>query len=240
MAKPTSRLLQGIGRFVKGLVAVLLVPPVIGATIGLVRQLEGIAAGTRTCSQWFVWGIASYLGLHLLFYRPKALFRFNHALLARLAVWLFGGQVSTVGSGGVKGSRSSGKGKDKTALVQGSTLVVLSPYLVPLYLVLVSVTIWLLARWIPGWSLNGFASVLIGASLAFHIAMTAEDLQQDRERFPVETHLMTLAISGLCSLLVCSVCLPLAIPEFSVPRLFADAIANARAIYTNVINTLFF
>jgi hypothetical protein len=171
--------------------------------------------------------------LHLLFYKPQSLFRVQHRLLSRLALWLFGGQVFTAGP-------EDGKGKTTSAPKAGSTLVVFSPYLVPLYTILLCLVMGAVRLWWDVGVAEAPAAFLIGSSLAFHWVMTADDLQRDRSRFPLELYLIALAIIGLISLVLISLCLPLAVPELSLAGVFAEALAQTWTIYTSAIRILFF
>jgi len=234
MGKPLSILTRWLGRLVKALIGAALVPPVIGLARGISHQLEPLPAGGRSFAEWGLIGTAGYLGLHLLFYKPATLFQAQHQLLSRLSAWLFGGQVATVAP---KGERKSSKVKSPSE--GGSTLLVLSAYLVPLYSVLVCLASWVLHRWWGlGW-LDAGTGVLIGASLTMHWVMTADDLQQRRERFPFDVYLPALGLIGLISLLIVGGCLPLAAPGFSVPGMLAEALAQAGAIYAAVFRALF-
>jgi len=236
MGKPVSRFTKLLGRFVKGLVGVLLIPPVVGVILGLSGELKSVSANGQPYADWFAWGCLSYAGVHLFFYKPITLFRISHAVLARITLWLFGGQVTTVGGTSAKG-KTKGKA-DRTE--QGSTLVVLSPYLVPVYVVLVSLSAWALAHWLPVELINRLAVFLVGGGLVMHLAMTADDLQQHREQFPIELYLVAIALSGLVSLLVVAWSLSIVLPAFEMAGVFAEATASVKAIYQTVINTLFF
>ena len=253
MAKLTSKVSEVSGRIIKGIVGIVLIPAVIGLAVAFVRGLEAVKDGAHTAAYWFTWGLGSYVGLHLLLYRPKVLFGLNHALLARLGTWLFGGQVSTVGaeeSGATKSSKPKKRGKKRSkdgdedggggdAPEAASTLVVISPYLVPLYVILVCLFAWTAHRKDYTWLFHALVGTSIGAALAFHISMTGEDLQEHAEQFPIETRLMALAVSILASLAVATLCLPLAYAGFSAPSVWTDAAATTRAIYTNIFQTLF-
>lgn len=238
MAKPFSSLSRFLSRLIKTLVGVALIPPAIGLATGISQQLALVPSGSYAYSTWWRWGLLGYAGLHVLFYKPRALFRVHHTLLATIARWLFGGQVKTTGDGSSKGSRSSSKNKER-APAEGSTLVILSPYVVPLYVVLLSLAAWCLEQWVRSEWLTGFMVGLIGASVAFHVAMTAEDFQQDRAQFPIELYVMALAISSIVSFIIVSVCLPLVLPDFSMPGVFLDAATRTQTIYANVVRTLF-
>ncbi len=238
MAKIASRVSHVISRVIKGLVGIVLIPPAIGLAIGIARQLDVVPAGLHSYSTWWRWGIVGYVGMHVLFYKPRAMFRVHHAMLARVARWFFGGQVSTTEGGASKGKKSSSKGKGQSD-GEGSTLVVISPYLVPLYVVFISVLAWAVSHWIASAMVTGLMVCLMGAGVSFHLAMTAEYFQEDRERFPIELYVMAMAISGIVSFIVVSVCLPLVLPDFSMPGVFLDAATSAQTIYATVVQTLF-
>ena len=237
MGKAFSTLKQTLGRLVKALIGFALIPPVIGLARGVYQQLEPLPAGSRSFAEWGLIGTASYLGVHLLFYKPAALFQVQHRLLSRLSTWLFGGQVSTVAP---KGEKKPPKDKSSSGGASGSTLLVLSAYLVPLYAVLVCLASWALRRWLGSWWLDAGTGFLVGATLTMHWVMTADDLQRHRERFPLDVYLPGLGLIGLISVLIVGACLPLAVPEFSLPSLLADALAQAGAIYAAVLHALFF
>ena len=50
---------------------------------------------------------------------------------------------------------------------------------------------------------------------------------------------MALAISALCSILVTSLVLPLALPGFSLTGVFADMAASTERLYASIFRTLF-
>jgi hypothetical protein len=87
---------------------------------------------------------------------------------------------------------------------------------------------------------DAIAGLLIGASLSFHWVMTADDLQQHREQFPIDAYLLALGVIGLVSLLIVTLCMPLAVPGFSLPGVLAETLTTAGTLYTSVLHTLFF
>ncbi len=244
MAKSSSKSPPLLGRLVKACVGVLLLPPVVGLAWGLWRQLDSITVGLHSALWWFLWGFGGYVSVHVLLLKPAFLFQLNHTLLERLAVWLFGGQVTTVGSEEPAPARKSrGRGKDEAngASAPPSTLVSFSPYLVPLYVVLATIALWSATRWLQRpWSWwDQAVSVAVGVALGFHIAMTGEDLQEHGDQFPLETRLVAVAICVAGSVLVTSLCMPLALPAFSLPGVFTDMGTSTHAIYARIFQTLF-
>ena len=239
MTKLPSSLTKVVSRLLKILVLVLLVPVVLGLMRGILEQLEFTSlTGGRTFRTWLEWGVMSYVWTHLLLYRPTAIFRVSHRLFSLLAVWLFGGQVTSVQQSG--GGKGGGKGATGDPGSHGSTLVAFSPYVVPLYTVLVCAAGWALGRWVGRAYVDGPVGFLIGATIAFHWLMSADDLQQQRERWYVETYLLAIGLVFALTLIIGGACLPWAIPEFSFLRALADGLANAQAIYASLIERLFF
>ncbi|MBI2105015.1 MAG: hypothetical protein HYT90_05510 [Candidatus Omnitrophica bacterium] len=238
MAKNSFSLKAGLARLVKAAMVAVLLPLAIGLLQGILGELELTTASGSTFREWIGWGFVTYVGLHVLLYRPVALFRVSHRLFSTLAVWLFGGQVaSTEGSGGGRGKGAKG-GKGEAA-AQGSTLVAFSPYVIPLYTILVSAGGWFLRRWLGRAVADGPVSFCLGATMAFHWLMTADDLQRQRERWHVETYLLAIGLVFLVTLLLAGACLPWAVPEFSFARAFADGISRAQGLYTTLVQRLF-
>ena len=234
---------QWLGRLLKAVIACATIPLIIGLAGALIQQADIITAGPRSVGQWFRIGCWIYLGIHLLFYQPKVLFQFQHGLLSRLATWLFGDQVSTVepdtGKGKGKAKSRAAKSDGGSKLQGGSTLVAVSPYLIPLYSVLICGLAWLLRRWTQRWWIDAGAALLLGASVMLHWVMTADDLREDRERFPLTTYVLTLGLIGVLTLVLISLVLPLAAPGVSPAQLLTDAWSRARAIYASLVQTLF-
>lgn len=228
-----------LGRLVKGLVAAVLFPLVAGLFLGLREQVDLVSLSGSTFRHWIETGVVTYVVLHILLYRPLGLFRVGRQLFSALAAWLFGGQVASVDGAGGGRSPSEKRGGKGEASVQGSTLVAFSPYTVPLYTVLVCVAGWLAARGLDRSVVDGPVSFFIGATLAFHWLMTADELQAQRARWHVETYLLAIELVFLLTLLVVAACLPLAVPGFSFIGALAEALARAQAIFTTVLHQLF-
>ena len=244
MAKTGSSLIAGLARLVKITMVVVFLPLVVGLLLGLLDQLDIVGLSGGTFRQWVTWGFVTYVGIHVLLYRPVLVFRASHGLFSALAVWLFGGQVGSMEpEGGEKGKGGGEKGRAKGAkggsLAQGSTLVAFSPYVVPLYTILVSAAGWLLTRWVERQWLDGPVGFLLGLTMAFHWLMTADDLQQQRDRWHIETYLLAIELVFVLTLLIGGACLPWAVPDVSFVRALADGLARAQAIYAAIIQRLF-
>ena len=242
MGELISSVTRWFGRLIKLVIALCLLPPFLGLAAGIWQQLDVAMAGSKSYAEWARIGIVGYVSVHLLLVQPNALFRAQHRLLSKLSGWLFGGQVTTEPPKAQKRSEKKSEKPDTAAKggsMRGSTMLVLSPYLVPLYTILVCVAAWALGRWANVPLLDPAVGILIGATLSLHWVMAADDLQQNRSRFPFDAYLLALALIGLVSSVLVALCLPLAVEPWSVPAVFAEALRQAHAVYSAVFRALF-
>ena len=221
----------------------LIVPLTIGLLQSVLAALEIKTGSGRTYRELVTWGFVTYVGMHVLLYRPAGLFRISHRMFSLLAVWLFGGQVASVETkGGGKGKRGKGEeggGGDTRTAGEGSTLVAFSPYVIPLYVILVSLAALLLRHRVdPGW-VDDTAGFLIGFLMAFHWLMTADDLQQQRDRWHIETYLLAIGLVFVLTLLLGGACLPWAVPGFSFVAALSDGLSRTQALYSLLVHRLF-
>ena len=241
--KGALSLAAGLGRLIKIGMVLLIVPLIIGLLQSFLSALDVATASGHTYRQLATWGFLAYVGMHVLLYRPAGLFRVSHRLFSSLAVLLFGGQVATVeaksGGKGKRGKSEEGGGAETRTSGEGSTLVAFSPYVIPLYVILVSLAALLLRyRVEPKW-VEAPAGFLIGFLMAFHWLMTADDLQQQRERWHVETYLLAIGLVFVLTLLIGGACLPWAVPGFSFVTALSDGLSRTQAIYSLLVHRLF-
>ncbi len=227
-----------LGRFIKAAMVAIVLPVAIGLLRSLLDQVDAATLSGATFRQWIVLGFLTYVGVHVLLWRPAGLFRASRRLLSAIAIGLFGGQVTSVEEGG-KGSSKAAKGKGAEAAAQGSTLVAFSPYVVPVSTVLICFAGWLLSRAIDRAMLDGPLAFLIGLSMAFHWLMAADELQQQRKRWHLETYLLALSLVFVLTVLIAAACLPLAVPGVSFIRTLSDGLGHAQATYGMVVQRLF-
>ncbi|MBI4340911.1 MAG: hypothetical protein HY598_01370 [Candidatus Omnitrophica bacterium] len=243
MGSVSSKITQGLGRALKMFIVAVLLPLPIGLLTGVVEQFEAIQVAGGNAWHLVYSGFLTYAGCHVLLYRPVGLFRAGQWIFSTLAVWLFGGQVSTTdntaGGGQGKGGRKP-KAPKSDGAAYGSPLVAFSPYVIPVYLVLACAVAWLAARVVQRRWVDGPAAVLIGVTTAFHWLMTADDLQPQRERWHVETYLLAIGLVFLLTLLIGAACVWWALPDFSYYQALRDGWAASLRIYQAATRQLFF
>ncbi len=243
MGKIVSKIQTVFGRVIKAIVVAALIPVAVGLLVGVLEQFQSASVSGVNVARWLAWGFCTYLGVHILLYRPAPLFRISRTMFSTLAVWLFGGQVASVEqSGRSKGKKGAAKSESGGG-AQGSALVAFSPYVIPLYTVLACLLGWALRQWTGRlWveaAMGAPISALIGATVAFHWLMTADELQQQRDQWHLETYVLALCLVFLLTLGITAACVPWALPEFSVGQAFSDGLARTHAIYSTVWQHLF-
>ena len=243
MASPSSSLAAAVGRVIKVAMVALIVPLILGLLQSFLTALEVETSSGRTYRELVTWGFMTYVGMHVLLYRPTGLFRISHRLFSSIAVLLFGGQVASVeakGAGkGKRGKGEEGGGAETRTTGEGSTLVAFSPYVIPLYVILVSLAALLLRHRVDSKWVDDPAGFLLGFLMAFHWLMTADDLQQQRERWHVETYLLAIGLVFVLTLLIGGACLPWAVPGFSFIAALSDGLSRTQVIYAMLVNRLF-
>ncbi len=237
MAKAFSNIVTVISRLLKAAVVACLIPVVVGLLEATLAQLDLTSASGAMAQDWIRWGFGTYVALHIILYRPVSLFRASHRMFAALAVWLFGGQVASVEAS--RGGGKGGKGAKAGAAPQGSALVAFSPYVVPSYALLICVAGWVASWWWPRSLTRGPLCFLVGLAVAFHWLMTADELQQQRERWHLETYLLAVELIMLLTLCLVAAALPLAVPEFSFSAALSDGFIRAQELLTTVMRRLF-
>ena len=235
--KLRSKIAQVAARLIKVAMGAVVIPLAVSLVGSLRDHLLVDSASGETALQWMDWGFMTYLGVHVLLYRPVRLFRMTHWWFAMIAAWLFGGQVGSMERPGAKGKGS--KASAEAGGAEGSTLVAFSPYAMPFSVVLVCFLGWFAGRWIDRTYMDGLSGFLVGAALAFHWIMTADELQQQRKRWHIETYLLAIGLIFVVTVFIAALCLPLVVAEFSFFQWLADAAHRTQVIYSTAFEKLF-
>ena len=185
-------------KWVKLILALLLLPLCIGAVSALVRVLRATGGADHF---WvaFVGGAACWLVVFLLLPKPMLLYVFGHELTHALWTWLFGGRVKKF-----KASASGGQ----VVVSKSNFLIVLAPYFFPLYAVLV-VALFALGHLVFDWSRQVvWFHLLLGAAYSFHVTLTWHILQTRQSDITSQGWLFSAVVIFLGNIGVLLVALP--------------------------------
>jgi hypothetical protein len=159
--------LSAVPKWIKFLIAVLLLPVCGGAGMALLKVLH---AGGSADTTWIpiLAGAACWTVIFFLLPKPMWIYVFGHELTHALWTWLFGGEV--------KKMKVSSKG-GHVLISKTNFVIALAPYFFPLYAILV-IGVFALGDLI--WNWHGqlvWFHLLLGAAYAFHVTLTFHVLQ---------------------------------------------------------------
>lgn len=194
-----TRYNRAMPKWVKTIIAVLLLPLCAGAVNALVKVLRATGSAD-TFWVAFLGGAACWLVVFLLLPKPMLVYVFGHELTHALWAWIFGGKVkrfkATANGGHVVISRSN-------------FFIVLAPYFFPLYVMLV-VLIFAVGRLFFHWEhAVAWFHLLVGAAYAFHVTLTWHVLKTRQSDITSQGYLFSAVIIFLGNITVLLAGLPL-------------------------------
>ena len=154
-------------KWIKFLIAVLLLPVCAGAGMALLKVLHASGSADTTWVPLLA-GAACWVVVFFLLPKPMWIYVFGHELTHALWKWLFGGAVKKM-----KITSSGGH----VVISKTNFVIALAPYFFPLYVVLV-VLVFALGNLL--WNWHGYFvwfHLCVGAAYAFHVTLTFHVLQ---------------------------------------------------------------
>src|SRR6266699_1016714 len=174
-------------KWVKTIIAVLLLPLCIGVSNALVMVLRA-SGGANTVWVPMLAGAACWLVILLLLPKPMWVYVFGHELTHALWTWLFGGRVQKF-----KATSQGGH----VVITRNNFLLTLAPYFFPLYVAVV-VLIFTLGHWLWGWTRYlAWFHLLVGAAYAFHVTLTCHALRTRQSDISQQGYLFSAVIIWL-------------------------------------------
>ena len=195
-----------VPKWLKFVVAVLLLPFCFGAAIALGRVLHYTG---RAETIWIavLAGAGCWLAIFLLLPKPMRLYVFGHELTHALWTWLFGGRVTKF-KAGAKGGY--------VVTTKINFLIALAPYFFPVYVAIV-LAVFAIGHWMWNWRpYFVLCHLLIGAAYAFHVTLTFHILKTRQSDITSQGYLFSAAVIFLGNVLVLLIGIPLLTREVSV------------------------
>ena len=186
-------------KWIKTIIAVLLLPACVGAATTLWRILR---ASGQADTIWVATlaGAACWLVIYLLLPKPMWVYVFGHELTHALWAWLMGGRV--------KKFKASSKG-GHVVVTKSNFVIALAPYFFPLYAFLV-VLLFVAGHWLWNWQhYVAWFHLLLGAAYAFHITLTGFILQTRQSDITEHGYLFSAVIIFLGNIVILLVGIPL-------------------------------
>lgn len=217
-----------MSKIVKMVAGVLAVPLMFAVThafytnVAQVSELSGIL-------KFFMWGIVSYVILHLLFYKPTFVYVLGHEAVHAVMAWMMGGKVQSFQVSKEGGSVSTDK---------SNAAIELGPYFVPIYAIVIMVVYFVVAY---SYNINGAVFVfLIGFTLALHMVMTIEVMKTRQPDIVKSGYFFSIVFVYALNIIIIAMIFGLLFHSFSAKRFFIDTWMATRSIYGAVIKQLFY
>ncbi len=213
---------------IKLILGILALPLTYGVTSAFYNNIVLIKELAASLN-YFTWGIASYVILHLLFYKPTYLYVLGHESVHAGLAWVFGGKIKSF-----KVSQDGGSvGTDKSNFV-----IELGPYFIPIYAIIITVIYFVVAS---SYSINGGLFVfLIGFTLAMHMISTIEVMKIRQPDIVKSGYLFSIVTVYILNIVVISFIFSLMFQTFSMYKFFIDLWGQSKYIYVAVYRQLFF
>lgn len=171
-------------KWIKSIIAVLLLPVCVGAAEALWRVLRS-SYGADTVWMPFLAGVTCWLVVFLMLPKPMWIYVFGHELTHVLWTWLFGGRVKKF-----KATANGGH----VVISKTNFLIALAPYFFPLYAVIV-VAVFAIGHLIWDWqSYLVWFHLLVGAAYAFHVTLTCHALKTRQTDITSQGYLFSAVI----------------------------------------------
>jgi hypothetical protein len=215
-------------KIVKLIAGILGIPIMFGVTyafyanITAVSQLSGVL-------KYFLWGVASYVVLHLLFYKPMFFYVLGHEAVHAVFAWVMGGKIKSFNVSKDGGSVAT----DKT-----NAVIELSPYFVPIYAIVLMIVYFAISY---SYNINGAVFFyLIGFALAFHVIMTIEAMKVRQPDILKSGYAFSIVAVYVLNIVIISLLFSLMFKSFSAKHFFIDAWTASKGVYVGIIKQLFF
>ncbi len=213
---------------IKFVIGVLIIPLAVAVSVAFYRNVMLIKelANSMNC---FLWGIASYATLHLLFYKPTYIYVLGHEAVHAGMAWVFGGKIKSF-----KASKDGGS----VATDKSNTAIELGPYFIPIYTAIIAFIYFVIAA---SYNIDGRIFVfLIGFTLAFHIISTVEVMKVRQPDIMKSGQFFSVVFVYLLNIVVISLIFALIFPSFALKNFFIDTWLTSKGVYIGAIKQLFF
>ncbi len=160
-------------------------------SIVFLKQLSSFRIGSN--ESYFLLGVGVYALIHFLFKKPILLYIFGHELTHAISVFLCRGRVKSFRVS----RRGGGVGSTKA-----NFFISLSPYLFPIYTILVVVVYFFLALFLDVSKYLAVFLFVVGLTWAFHIFLTLYFLGQGQKDVVRSGRIFSLPLIYITNLLI--------------------------------------
>ena len=216
-------------KILKIIIGVILIPIDIFLVMNFCKEITAIPMLTAAQAM-FLYGIATYVVIHIFIIKPDFLYVFGHESTHALTAKIFGGKIFDF-------KVSSKGGSVKTDKV--NTTVALTPYVIPFYTLLVCLIYVIAGLFRDVKPFTGHFVFALGASLAFHLVQTAEYLKQKQPDIIKSGYIFSMPFVVFVNIAITAAILSFLFTEFSFKQMSLSTFEQTRDLYAGVWQQVF-
>lgn len=215
--------------FARFLFGILLVPIAFSVSIELYQSL-GLIENLSKLQNFFLLGGCGYLIVHAVFYKPIYLYVLGHELTHAISSILCGGKVKSI-----KVSAAGGR----VLTTKANVFTRLSPYLVPIYTVLLFLLYLGLSLFSDTNRYVYLFIFLVGFSLVFHIVLTIDFLKKNQPDILKSGSFFSLFLIYIVNICIIAAISGFIFSEISFPAFLKDSFMHSKSIYISSFRQIF-
>jgi hypothetical protein len=191
--------IRRVPKWVKFLIAILLLPICIGTSIALWRVFRHSGSAQEIWLPMLA-GAACWIVVFIMLPKPMWVYVVGHELTHAVWTWVFGGKV--------KKFKATSEG-GHVIVTKSNFVIALAPYFFPLYAVIV-VLVFMIGSLIWPWARHiVWFHLLLGAAYAFHVTLTWDILKTRQSDITGQGYLFSGVVIFLGNALVLLIGIPL-------------------------------
>lgn len=216
-------------RILRFIISILLIPGCVIVTISFYNGVFAIKDVSES-GLYLILGALLYSMMHLLLFRLDFLYVFGHEAMHALATFCSGGKASNM-------KVSSKEGSVKTTTP--NFFVILAPYIIPVYAVIIAIGYFILSFFIDIAKYSGIFIFLIGFTLMFHLAYTAESMREKQSDLIKAGYFSSIAFIYIVNLVIVFLILSLFFRDVSFIEFISNVYNKTRFFYYSFWKQLF-
>lgn len=193
-------------------IGVISLPLVIPVSKAFYSQLANISFIDLKNQLSFLYGAASYVIMHLFFFKPKFFYNLGHEGVHVLSAWL-----------------SFGRAKNLKV-----------SYFIPIYTIIVSLAYFFISKFTDVAAYLPYFIFLIGFTFAMHIVMTAEALRVMQPDLIKTGYLFSISLIYVLNVLLAGFIISLVFTGFSFVDMIMQFCVETKELYIFIFRQLFF
>ncbi len=208
---------------------ILMLPASFSFGLNLFKQVSNISS-YGNIEHYFFCGIAAYVILHIVFFRPVYIYVLGHESLHVLATWICGGKVTSFRASSSGGSVETTK---------ANFFVALAPYLFPFYTIIIALIFGGLSLIMDVSAFINIFVFALGFTLTFHLIMTIEMIKKKQQDIAETGYIFSINLIFICNLILFAFALSLLFSDVNFVDYIMYSIVETKEVFQVTFNQLF-